>query len=214
MTAQSKVKNLVANLFGEDTNVETLNKLEEFVVNTDINNISALYWIRKLHIDNPILNVHELFSSVLNGSVRKVQQFNEVSARRRVYSHIEKTIDPNAPNVSLFVKGPNGVEEKWSPTVKVINQGKWVAVPTPDQYVGYGIALEALQNGLCDLIRCEDWTDEQLYLRLSDKTLDSLPPTYLINLSTKAIFTPSNISMFSRNWIMINIPRSTVNAQN
>ena len=203
MTTETKLDLFIKDVMG-DVKKESIDELKDFFINTDIENLSALYWIRKLHIDQPYYNVVELFRALMAKEVRHVQQFTEAGARRRVYSHISNSEISDEKEVSLYVKSANGEEEEWIPTATVINQGRWVSIPRTDQHVGYGIALEALQAGFCDYIRCEDWADQTLYLEI-DKRTDPAMEQRLVTLNSQTIFTPSMTSMFSRKWIMINL---------
>lgn len=197
---QSSTEMVREQFASREVSEELIEELVNFIVTSDQRDLLNYYYTKKFAINQSPKNVAVLFNGLLDGKIKQVQNFTEKGAHRRVYAKpITKGEDPV---YRTFVRNKDGREEEWNINYDNLNKGYWVEIPEEKDYVSFGIALDALTTNRCDLIRCEDWEDQNQYLRLKQKTIH-YPNGYLVCLNNGHSFQPSMQSMTSKRWIML-----------
>jgi len=162
------------------------------------------------HLENrsllrPPKDTAALFNGILNGTIAEIQNFTADGAGRRLFTKAIQGEDK--VYYQPYVRNKDGKEEEWNITLKNLNNGLWAEVPSEEERVGFGIALDALLNGQVDFIRCEDWPDHRQCLRRTLVICEDGNYYAIRNTANGALFCPSSSVMASKNWIMFKLSK-------
>jgi hypothetical protein len=148
-----------------------------------------------------------LFNGFLNGNIPEIQNFDKGVVGRRLFTKPVEGLERT--HYQPYVRNKDGREEEWNITLDNLNKGRWAEVPSAEDRVSFGIAMDMLFKGEADFIRCEDWVDHRQCLRREIVIHEDGNYFVLRNTANNALFVPCGSSMSSNNWIMFKLSKVT-----